>query len=69
MPRVRRKGNTPRFRSEAQRRIWEIVQSLHAQRKSNPAGPWTAPKTVAGALAAGQFKREIEMDGEKLCRE
>jgi hypothetical protein len=67
MPRVRRKGNTPRFRSEAQRRIWEIVQDLHAQRAANSEGPWSAPKTVAGALAAVQFKREME--GEKSCRE
>jgi len=59
MPRVRRRGNTPKFKTGAQQRIWEIVQELHAQRKSNPAGPWTAPKTVAGALAAVQFRREI----------
>jgi hypothetical protein len=65
---MRRRGVAPKFKTAVQRRIWEITQDLHAQRKSNLAGPWTAPKTVAGALAAVQFKREIEMDGEKLCR-
>jgi hypothetical protein len=69
MPRVRRRGNAPKFKTAVQRHIWEITQGLHAQRKSNPAGPWTAPKTVAGALAAVQFKLKIKMDGEKLCRE
>jgi hypothetical protein len=69
MPRVRRRGNAPKFKTATQRRIWEIVQDLHTQRKSIPAGPWTAPKTIVGALAAVQFKREIEMDGENLCRE
>jgi hypothetical protein len=60
MPRVRRKGAAPKFKTATERRIWEIVRDLHAQRAANPAGPWKAPKSVAGALAARQFTRECE---------
>jgi hypothetical protein len=65
MPRVRRKGHSRKFRNETERRIWNIVQDLHAQRAAGV--PLTAPKTVAGVLAVAQFKRE--MKGEKSCRE
>jgi hypothetical protein len=58
MPRVRRKGNAPRFQTGVARRVWEIVRGLHAQRKKHPAGPWMAPRSFAGLLAVRQFRQE-----------
>jgi hypothetical protein len=58
MPRVRRRGNTPRFRTGVERRIWEIVQGLYAQRKKHPEGPLRAPRSFAGLLAIRQFRNE-----------
>jgi hypothetical protein len=60
MPRVRRRGHMRTFRTATERRIAEIVANLHAQKEKSPAGPWTAPRTVSGALAVRRFKQEIK---------
>jgi hypothetical protein len=59
MPRLRRKGKA-KFANETERRIWEITQSLHAQRRRNPKGPWTAPRCFAAFVAIRQFRNECK---------
>ena len=62
MPRLKRRGNTPRFRSDFHRRMWQTVQDLHRQREENPAGPFVAPKTLAGIFGVRQFRQEVSAE-------
>jgi hypothetical protein len=55
MRQVSRQCNAPRFRAKTERRVWRIVQTLYAQGRNNPAGPWTPPRSIA-LLAARQFR-------------
>jgi hypothetical protein len=62
MPRVRRRGNAVVFKTQTERRIWEILQDLHAQKRRKPKGPWTAPKSWAGLLAVKQFRIDCKKE-------
>ena len=59
MPRLRRKGKA-KFANDTERRIYEIVQDLRAQRRRKPAGPWTAPHCFAAFVAIRQFRAECK---------
>jgi hypothetical protein len=63
MPRVRRKSRL-RFRTATEARTFAILESLRAQYRRRPNGPFRVPDGIAGLLAQKQFTRELREKSE-----